>query len=66
MKIMVLAFNFIGSLFPVIFPKNEFKLNRLIAVIVLFTVISISLNYLNKEDINYILKSIEQIMPLTE
>lgn len=56
----------VGSLFPVIFPNQEFKPKRLIAVVVLFLVILFAGEYFGFATVENALDMVGQAIEYTE
>lgn len=58
--------NVIGTLFPVIFPKQEFKPNRLIGVVIVTILVVGSVKLLGVEDTAESIELVEEVMDITE
>lgn len=58
--------NFAGSLIPVIFPANEFKPARLVAVLTILATLIIGSCYVPMDDLKDIVDLTEDTMELTE
>lgn len=56
----------VGSLFPVIFPNQEFKPKRLLAVVVLFLIVLFAGEYFGFASVENALQLTEQAIELTE
>lgn len=56
----------VGSLFPVIFPNQEFKPKRLAAVVILFLVVLFAGEYFGFASVENALELTEQAIELTE
>ena len=58
--------NFVGSLFPVIFPKSEFKPQRLFAVVVFSILVGIGVHFFGVDITEDMIDMTEQVVDLTE
>lgn len=65
MSINVIA-SVIGTLFPVIFPKQEFKPKRLAAVVVVVVLVVGSVKLLGVEGTAEAINLVEDVMEITE
>ncbi len=61
-----LAVQAIGTLFPVIFPKQEFKPKRLIAAVLVTALAATSINFIGLENTEAALEVAEEVLELSE
>lgn len=61
-----IALNFIGSLFPIIFPKNEFKPKRAVFVFVMAVVMMFGVDYFGAATIEQAIDLTGDAVSLTE
>lgn len=60
-----LILNFIGSLFPVIFPEKEFKPWRLFAVVIMFVIVAVTVNWLGVDATSSVIGLTSEAVALT-
>lgn len=65
MNIKLLA-NIVGSLFPVIFPKQQFKPVRLVGFVIAFIIIAGSVQLMGKDTTEDIVDIVEDVLEATE
>lgn len=61
-----LILDFVGSLFPIIFPKNEFKPNRAVFVFAMVIVMMFAHDYFGAATIENAIELTESVVELTE
>lgn len=66
MNLMIPILNFVGSLFPIVFPKNEFKPQRLGAVLAIIVTVSACVYFLGEDKTEFVIDKTEQVIELTE
>lgn len=66
LNILNSIFGFIGSLFPVIFPKNEFKPKRAIAVIILAIAMMFAVDHFGVDVVDTGIEKAGQLIELSE
>jgi len=58
--------NVVGTLFPIIFPKQEFRPKRLVAVVVCTAVVVVTISLLGIEQTGQVLEFTNDLVELTE
>ncbi len=66
MNALTLVIGFLQSLVPVIFPKNEFKPKRAVAVVLLFFAMLFAIERFGNDTIEHAIEHTEQVVELTE
>ena len=63
---LTVIMNVVGTLFPIIFPKQEFKPRRAVAVLVAFVVAIVAVHYLGVEGTEQAIESAGMLLELAE
>jgi hypothetical protein len=66
MNTLAMVLGFLQSLVPVIFPKNEFKPKRAVAVVILVFALLFAVDHFGNDTIEDAIDHAEQIIELTE